>query len=664
MTNIMIVESSGKIDKIKSFLPSGWEVFASFGHVRDLPDGNLGLIPPDFRVEYVLTDRGKDVVQRIKRSIKAGDTVYLATDPDREGEAIAWHLQETLKLQNPKRITFSEITQAAILGAIQSPRTINLNLVAAQQGRRLLDRAVGFQVSPILSNLMGKTLSAGRVQSPALRLVVERERAIRDFKPTKHFGAIIFINQTDDPAKEKWFMEWDTQAWLKTHSNVPIPPYILDVELAEAISKTKQVCIKAFDEKTSFRAPPPPFTTSTLQQAASVQLKMKPKRTMEIAQTLYEGGHITYMRTDSPNLSDEAISIIRAYAQAHHLDLPAKVRTWNAKAGAQEAHEAIRPTKADVAQVSTDKDCQTLYELIRQRAIASQLADAEYSVRTVTATSTLNTHEVIWQGKCRSLIKKGWLQLTDGDAADETKDQWEPNPIPKLTPPLSVPVAQGNVSTKITKAPSRYTEASLTKELENRGIGRPSTYVSIMQTLHERMYVEEKSRQLYATALGESVVSKVSGIFTFLEYGFTSSVEERLDQLASGTGKYRPLMNEFYETLMTEVNQFKQTIPTHPCPKCGQLMLRRGKADNMFWGCSAYPECKHTMSDDNGKPVEHQARPVVLSSHKCKTCQSFLIHKKFQDKNFWGCSAYPSCKTTYPDKKGKPDFASTQKSKN
>lgn len=670
MSNIMIVESAGKIEKIKSFLGAGWQVYASYGHIRDLEKNDLGLNPPDFKARYVFTDRGSDVVSRLKSKIKQGDTIYLATDPDREGEAIAWHLKESLGLDDPHRITFSEITKNAVQQAVNNPRKINLFLVAAQQARRLLDRAVGFQVSPALSNAAGQTLSAGRVQSPALRLMVEREQSIRAFKPTAHFSAMIFFNQ-DDPSADKWFMEWDTAAWLNKYPNTPISPYILDGELAGNIANIKQVTVTKFENKISKRSPPAPFTTSTLQQAASVQLKLKPARTMELAQSLYEAGHISYMRTDSPNLSDEAIQDIFNYAQMQNLPLASQPRKWQSKDNAQEAHEAIRPTDVNQKNISLNQEAESLYQLIWNRAVASQLADAEYNVRVIKATSTYGNKIAQWDGKSRAIAKQGWLCITQGDATEENPEQWAVNPIPVIAENSTQNVVKGVVTNKTTKAPSRYTEASLTKELERLGIGRPSTYVSIMQTLHDRNYINEQKRQLYATDKGEMVVKYLKEKFQFLDYSFTSNIETTLDELANNRAKYKPTMNNFYDGLLKELSDFDQAIklipPKHPCPSCGLALKQIKIKDNKpFWGCTGHPTCKQTMDDKNGLPVAKVIKEVVISDFKCTKCGSGLIFrqgktkatskKKAGEYKFWGCSNFPKCDGKFNDHNGSPNF--------
>lgn len=655
--NIIIVESPGKIKKIESILGADYKVYASFGHVRDLPDHDLGFSPPDFKAQYVATERGKETLAKLSRVIKNAKHVYLATDPDREGEAIAWHLKDALAIEKPIRITFGEITESAIKRAIQQPRSLDMHLVAAQQMRRLLDRAVGFTVSPLLQKKTGERLSAGRVQSPALRLLVEREQAIRKFKPTDHFGVMLWFHHPDKPT-DKWFLEWDTQAWLKKY--LPQSNYVMDSELASSVSNIRVVNITEYEKKIQNRAPPPPFTTSTLQQAASVALKIKPQKTMELAQKLYEGGHISYMRTDSPNLSEEAIAEIMAYGHQNGLSMSSKPRVWNAKENAQEAHEAIRPTHVEIAKVGDDLE-QQLYEMIRVRAIACQMANAEYAVVQVKAEQQLNQQTIQFFGKSRQLTHPGWLGLMANDQTEEISDTWPENAIPKLQQGEEKKAYQGVVAKKRTKAPDRYTEASLTKELEAKGIGRPSTYVQILKTLHDRGYVSEEKRQLHATDVGERLISFLIGNFEFLGYEYTRDMEETLDKLAKKQAKYTTNMSEFWQLLQAELRRFedsKEIKPKHPCPACGSAMRLVDLKDSKFWGCTDHPQCKTTLPDVDGAPGEKVKREV--SQHSCTACGSGLIRReskkasKKTDQFFWGCSGYPVCKKTYADTKGKP----------
>jgi DNA topoisomerase-1 len=373
--NLMIVESPNKVKKIKAILGNGWDVAASVGHIRDLPPKSLGIAAPDYRLEYEYNEKGKGVVDSLKPRAARATTVYLATDPDREGEAIAWHLKETLHLKTYQRVTFDAITEQVIQKALRAPRQLDMNLVHAQEARRGADRLVGYQVSPMLSRQTGIAgLSAGRVQTVAVRFVVDRQREIDGFKVTKHFGAEAIFEDG------KWTAQWDTSPFLK---NKEEDKYILDPALAEKAAACRDFRVTDAATKPAKHSPPAPFTTATLLQAASVTLNFKPDQTAQLAQKLFEQGLITYHRTDSQNFSAEALSEIREYAQASGLPLPTKARTWKSKDNAQEAHEAIRPTHLQERTAGEDEDQKKLYSLIWNRAVASQLADAEYSVNTL-----------------------------------------------------------------------------------------------------------------------------------------------------------------------------------------------------------------------------------------------------------------------------------------
>ena len=338
MMKLLIVESPGKVKKIQEYLGAEYKVMASVGHVRDLPVKEIGVSPPDFKPKYVPTDRGKQVLAKLAAEAKNAEIVYLATDPDREGEAIAWHLEDALKLKGAERVTYTEITEKAVKEALGRTRKVDLNLVRAQEGRRVMDRLVGYRVSPELCRAAGGSLSAGRVQSPALRLVTEREATIRDFKSTTHYGVELTFEALDH-VTDGWKAQWNSKDWLDEGSE-----YFLDQDTAGKIASLRSLTVVKYEEAESKQAPPAPFTTSSLQQAASNALKFSPKRTMELAQKLYENSFITYMRTDSPNLSEEAVNDIRDLASRNDWPVLPKPRVWKSKEGAQEAHEAIRPT--------------------------------------------------------------------------------------------------------------------------------------------------------------------------------------------------------------------------------------------------------------------------------------------------------------------------------
>ena len=588
---LLIVESPGKVKKLQGFLGSDWKVAASVGHVRDLPVKEIGIAPPEFILHYVPTDRGKEVLAKLAALVKKADGVFLATDPDREGEAIAWHLADALKLKGFQRVTFSEITEKAVRSALAAPRSLDMGLVKAQEARRALDRFCGYMVSGPLSSASGAKLSAGRVQSPALRLIVEREREIKGFVSTTHYGAELTFEQVDN-ITDGWKAAWVTKPFLPEGQDC-----LTDKALAEKAAALRALDVLDYQESESRSAPPAPFTTSSLQQAASNALKYTPKKTMELAQRLYEAGAITYHRTDSPNLSQEAIEAIRSLAESTGWPLPDAPRTWKAKDGAQEAHEAIRPTHVDNADAGEWEDEKALYALIRLRALASQLADAVFAVRVLRLGADLDGKEAVFEARGRVLLDPGWKVLLQEDAPDEEGGAEAENPVPAMKPGSKVLALAGKLLTKKTKPAPRFTDAALVRELEKLGIGRPSTYAAILDTIQSRGYAALEKRFLVPTPLGEKVIDALAGRFSFADYAFTSGMEQALDYIATGKAEYRTVVAGAHETLQGELAAFlKATGKT--CPKCGKAMAHRvkpGKGGYDFWGCTGWPECKEKL---------------------------------------------------------------------
>lgn len=589
---LLILESPGKVKKVQEILGSGWRVAASVGHVRDLPVKEMGVAAPDFKPQYLPTDRGKEVLSRLAGLVKHADEVFLATDPDREGEAIAWHLQDALKLKNAKRVTYAEITESAIRAALSAPRSIDMALVAAQEGRRVLDRLCGYLVSGPLSNVAGEKLSAGRVQSPAVRLVVEREKEIRAFSSTTHYGAELTFENVDN-ITDGWKASWVVKPWVEDGQE-----YLLNKSLAEKAAALRTLDVLDCTESESRTAPPAPFTTSTLQQAASSSLKFTPKQTMQLAQRLYEQGAITYHRTDSPNFSQEAIHAIRAYCEAKGWPLVETPRTWNSKEGAQEAHEAVRPTHIEVEEAGETADEQALYRLIWLRSLACQLADTVFAVRTLKLTATMDGKETLFEAKGRTLVSPGWKVLQQTEVAEDEGEDDTTNPVPGMKTGTKATALTGTVTTKMTKPASRFTEARLIRELEKRSIGRPSTYAAIIDTISSRGYVITEKRFLVPTPLGEKVVSGLCGHFSFIEYEFTRNMEQSLDDIAEGKAQYRAVIALAYDRLLSEAQAFAKATGK-VCEKCGKPMVHRMKKPSKdsksgydFWGCSGWPECK------------------------------------------------------------------------
>ncbi|WP_185265994.1 type I DNA topoisomerase [Halopseudomonas xiamenensis] len=665
MTTLVIVESPGKIKKISSILGSGYKVVASVGHVRDLPGRELGVDPTSFTPSYVPTERGKGVLAKLRKEVAAADQVILATDPDREGEAIAWHLADALRLKQPKRITFTAITKDKIREAMAQMRGIDYDRVRAQEARRVLDRLVGYKVSPALSDRAGHALSAGRVQSPAVRLVVDREREIANFKPVKHFGVELLLpiaGHWPENPKAVWRAQWDTRPHLAKGEE-----YLVDRALAERVALVRDVQVARFENSFSNRAPAAPFTTSTLQQEAGKRLKMKPKRVMDLAQKLYEQGAITYHRTDNPNLDPAGVEAIRSYAQSAGLELADKLRSWKAKDGAQEGHEAIRPADVTALRAGEDTEQQALYELIWRRAVASQLADARYAVRKVLLNGDAQGTPVRFIGQGRKLIDPGWLRVYGQDEPEEGEQAEPVNPIPKLEVGQPLRAVDARVLDKVTKPPTRFKQPTLVAELERQGIGRPSTYAAILENITSRGYlIEDKKGFLSPSPTGEVIRDALVGTFAFANLDFTRELEDELDQIAERRVSYEQVIGKTWALLDKELGGLRQTqvnLPKsaeHACPACGAALRRRKGAKGFFWGCSAYPGCKTALPDERGKPGKARERKPQPepSEHACPKCSKPLLHRVGTGKkgayDFWACSGFPKCKASFENRNGTP----------
>jgi DNA topoisomerase-1 len=629
VTNLLIVESPAKAKKINSMLGSDWIVKASVGHVRDLPDGDMGVdVDKEFRLKYVATDRGKDVIRGLKEAVGKASTVYLGTDPDREGEAIAWHLAETLKLKGAKRITFGDVTEKAIRSALAAPRDVDMQLVRAQEARRAVDRLVGYTVSPILSDLTQvRRLSAGRVQSVALRLIVDREKEIRAFKPTNHFSVRLAF-------PGGWSADWNTAPFVTEDV-----PYVLDRALAEAVAKVRQVQVDAYREKEVKKSPKPPFITLSLQKAASRALGFNPKKTMDLAQKLKDAGHITYHRTDNPNVSAESMDDIRAEAAKAGIECVASQRMFKAAASAQEGHPAITPIHWDIEAAGDDSEQVALYKLIRIRAIASQLADAKFIQRSTTLSGFLDDGaQVEFKATGRTLLYPGWLAL-DPEAIDEDQEEQEgeggavsddsSNPIPELVTGSSTLADDGELRAIKTKAPNRYTEPSLLEKLDKDGIGRPSTYAQIIDSITKRDYAAIKKRFFYPNPIGEQVIDTLVGRFQFLEYSYTRDMELLLDAIAQGNSTYPVVMRMAYSQLSIETKAIAGAMaPAEVCPACGNPLRRikgmntKTKREYDFYGHDRAAECKQTYdAGADGKP-KFVADPVETAA--CPECGDAL----------------------------------------
>ncbi|MDO4643184.1 MAG: type I DNA topoisomerase [Cardiobacteriaceae bacterium] len=698
---LLIVESPNKTKKIAGYLGDGWQVEASFGHIRDLPINEIGVAGPDYFPEYVTGERSGKTIAKLKSLAKNADEIWLATDPDREGEAIAWHLEQVIGKSKPcRRVTFNEITKAAIQKAITSPRSVDKRLFLAQQGRRVLDRLYGYKVSPALGNKLGQRgLSAGRVQSVALRLIVEREEAIGAFSKTKHFGVMLHFGLPDDDTY--WQARWLTKPLVNEDQ-----PYITDRSIAEAVAAASAngVIVLSFNEDTQARKPPAPFTTSTLQQAAANKLKISVDATMKAAQALFEAGLITYHRTDSPNLSDDGIQAIWALLRARGQDayIPDKPNTWKAKGDAQEAHEAIRPTDFNIFKPDTgNKQHDDLYKLIWRRAVASQMKAAVYQVRTAWLESIQSipilqqlininepgaeklpgTDKAQFGATGRKLLFDGWLKVSADDYTNEDEETAQ-HPLPILQSDSKHKPNDCTILEQETKPPKRYSEPGLVKALEREGIGRPSTYASIISGLQKREYAQIVKGFFQPTARGEAIVRGLRGRFDFMEVHYTKEMEDQLDAIAHGKADYRSVVGHYDQALDAQLVTFsadnsitplageKGAGETYPCPNCDDGVLRRIKGSNgYFWGCSNYkkdPPCKTTLPDAKGKPGKRVEKSTNNSGTKtqypCRSCDTgYLIQRSTSKGPFWGCSCYPECRYTAPDDNGVPGVRHIEK---
>ena len=559
--NLLIIEAPGKLKKLQPILKKlrpgeDWQVIASGGHIRDLPakgqDADMITtgVRKNFAPVYEVLEKSTRAVQAMKAAAQKASDIYLATDPDREGESISWHIQQVLGLKDYKRITFNEITLKRVEEALANPRQIDLSRVASQECRRVLDRLVGYLVTQELRRLMGKPTSAGRVQSPAVYLVVLREREIRNFQVINHFG--VRLNFTCIHNGHVWHAEWQP---VQDFANKDFS-YIQDSNIAQLVANTRNVVVEACDDRKVERHPPPPFISSTLQQAASNALKWDPDKTMQVAQHLYEQGVISYHRTDNPNIPDEAMTDIRSVAIAYGLKTVDERRTFKAAEGAQEGHPAITPTYWANASVGENAEEQALYQLIWARALASQLEAARYDVRTAKLLALGPAGKTLrFTATGKTLDYPGWLKLLQGDDTDDEQDAESNNPVPVLSSKQVIAVHSGELMKKKTQPPSRYTKASLIKEMERRGIGRPSTFASILKNITGKGLIEEKSRKLIPAPLGEETIARLEGVFSFVELDFTRKLERDLDNIAQRQDTYGAVVARMHKHLEGELSQ-------------------------------------------------------------------------------------------------------------
>jgi len=625
MKTLIIVESPTKANTIKKFLGKDKVVLSSYGHIRDLPKSKIGIdTDNDFEISYVIPTKARKNFNLLKKEAEKSDHVYVATDPDREGEAIAWHLVEALDLKNYKRISFHEITKTAIEEALNNPEELDINLVNAQQARRALDRIVGYKLSPFLWKKIMRGLSAGRVQSVALRLIVDRENEIKKFKPEEYWSIIVVLK------KDK-----EIEAILKA-PKMSIKTEKEAQEITEELKKSFYK-IKSIEKKQTKKSPLPPLITSTLQQEAAKKFGYSSKKTMRLAQELYEKGLITYHRTDSLNLSSEALAMAESYIKNSFGENYYNQRIFKTKKRAQEAHEAIRPTSTD------KKEDSKIYNLIFNRFIASQMKEALFdSVKIEIETDK----ERILQANGSTLKFDGFLKVY--------KMKFEEKELPEIDKGEQLDLIKVNPQQHFTQPPARYNEAGLIKVLEENEIGRPSTYAPIISTIQLRNYVEKnKDRRFEPTEIGINVNEMLSSHFPeIVDVKFTAKLENNLDDVAIGKENWKELLRKFYvpfnKNLEEKYEDVERKTPEpvmtdELCPKCGKPMMIKIGRFGKFLACSGFPECKTT------KNINDETKKTGV---KCPSCdQAELVLKKSKrGKIFYGCPNWPDCDFALWDK--------------
>ncbi|RLA72743.1 MAG: type I DNA topoisomerase [Epsilonproteobacteria bacterium] len=658
--NLIIVESPAKARTIKNFLGKGYEVIASKGHIRDLPKSRFGITIDEETKEivptYSVAKENAATVKQIKELAKKADTIYIATDEDREGEAIGWHIAHAIKKvpEELPRIVFHEITKTAIKHAIENPRSIDMDQVNAQQTRRLLDRIVGYKLSPLLASKIQKGLSGGRVQSSTLKIIIDREREINAFIPVEYWS----IDTIFDPNIDANLVKYRTEKISKlTITN--------ETQAKEIVATIKGESFKVASIETKQRktSTPPPFMTSTLQQTASSKLGMSPKKTMMVAQSLYEGvktpsgtsGVITYMRTDSLNMAKEAVeaareTILNTYGEKYLPDAP---KSYLKKSkGAQEAHEAIRPTMLDftpeIAAQYLKPDELKLYRLIYTRFLACQMTDALFEQQAI----IFRSESADYKANGRRLMFDGFYRVL----GTEDKDKL----LPTLQEDQSMNINSIKPTQHFTEPPPHYSEASLIKQLEAEGIGRPSTYAPTISTLQARHYIDIEKRQIIPTKIAFTVIELLEKHFAdIVDAKFTANMEETLDKIADEGHEWQKILSDFYIDFMKKIDAGKENIVSlklakplgRNCPECGsELLLRSGRYGN-FIACSGFPKCKYTeqVASEEGEDGENSNAPRAEKTDEvCDKCGSPMVIKNGRNGKFLACSAYPKCKNTKP----------------
>jgi DNA topoisomerase-1 len=664
MKSLVIVESPAKAKTINKILGKDFSVAASVGHIKDLPAKEMGIdIDDNFKPKFIVIPGKEKVIRELKKASKSADKIYLAPDPDREGEAIAWHIAEVIdgKDKTIYRVRFNEITKSAVRGAIENAETIDMKKVNAQLARRVLDRLAGYELSPLLWRKVRRGLSAGRVQSVAVRLIVEREREIEAFEQKEYWS----IN-----AQFKGSSKPDFWAKLFKYNGEKVD--ITDGDAANAALeniKDSSFVLSNIERRKRKRMPAPPFITSTLQQEASRKIRFTAKKTMAVAQQLYEGielgeegsvGLITYMRTDSLRVAAEAQKAARTFIEkTYGRDyVPSIPPVYKSKAAAQEAHEAIRPTYLtwgpDEVKTYLTKDQFNLYKLIWNRFIASQMAPAQVELTTfeIACDSEKCKDETVFKATGSVITFQGFMALYT-ETPDEKLDE-NGSILPQLKKGETLTLLDLQPKQHFTQPPPHYTEATLVKALEEKGIGRPSTYAAILSTIQDRKYVAKQDRKFISTELGNVVNDLLVERFTeLMDIGFTAKMEKKLDNIEDGKTEWVKVVKDFYKPFHKELTAAlqipgkvkPQDIPTEEvCEKCGLPMVIRWGRHGRFMACSGFPKCK------NAKPLENEGAPQesIETDEKCPKCGSNMVIKSGRFGKFLACSQYPECKTTKP----------------
>ena len=658
--NLLIVESPTKVRTLKKYLPKDFEVMASVGHVKDLPVNRLGVdIEAGFKPEYVVIKGKGKVLKALKEASKMADNIYLGPDPDREGEAIAWHIAEELNGKKKKifRVLFNELTPKAIKEAISSPQSLNREKYESQQARRILDRLVGYQISPLLWTKVKRGLSAGRVQSVALKMICDREREIFSFVPQEYWSLTAHLRAQDPPPFKARLTHWNGEkADLKNEAQVS--------EIVRRL-EGKQFRVLKVTKKKKKKNPPPPFITSTLQQEAYKRLGFSAKKTMSIAQVLYEGvdlgprgqvGLITYMRTDSFRIADEALDAVREFIRKTYGAefLPEKPNVYKSAKTAQEAHEAIRPTSIELSPEEVapflDKDQLALYTIIWKRFVASQMSAAEYEQTQV----DIEAGEGIFRASGSVMVFKGFTVVYN-EQSDSNSDKTEEGLLPPLKKNQVLELDRLEPAQHFTQPPPRYTEATLIKALEENGIGRPSTYATIISNINQRAYVKVEKGRFKPTELGFLVTDLLVKSFPeIMDIHFTAQMEGDLDRIERGQVKWTSVLKKFYERFQHELDKAKAEMKGEmpagvECPECGRPMVIKSGKNGLFLACSGYPECTYTSNferDEKGRVVAEKVPEVSETDSVCDKCGKPMVIKRGRFGAFLACTGYPECKNT------------------